>query len=680
MPDFYASLIENSPYGYAYHRIILNDKGIPVDYEFLEVNEAFLKTTGFSRDEVIGRTVLQLLPDIIRDPFDWIACYGQVALNGLKKTITQYSVPLDRWFRIEVYSPQKGNFVAIFIDISEEVKKEEELHNFFEVTPDLFCILNERFEVMKSNNTWLSLLGYSEKDVNGSSYLNFIHSDDRGQVCSVLENLTANKTITHRLLIKDSGCIFVELHLRRNGHCIYAAARDVSKRVEAERLLREKNEQFSLAVLGSSEGLWDWNILTGQAYLSSQWKLQLGFQDDEIPNSAQSFFGRIHPEDKEKVKLMLNRYLDKEVDDYSLNIRLKHKNGSYRWVRTKGKALWDEHGTAYRMAGSQSDITDQVSAEEKLVSTLENFTNFFESMNDMVFITSYDGVFRYVNQATVNRLGYTLPEMNRITPYGLVPLKYHVDVRGFAHGVRCAGRINAQIPMQTKSGSIIYAEFSVWSGRWNDQECIFAVVKDITALQTALERFQKIFYSNPSLMALSSLPDRKLVDVNPSFLKHLKYERKDVIGKTPAELNLFPDTVAYQNAAWELRENGSIFSREIQVKTKEGNILNGLFSGEILESDAGRFALTVMMDMTEQKEAEARLEETINELRNALDEIKTLKEMLPICSSCKKIRDDDGYWQHVERYISLHSEISFSHGLCPDCLHTLYPDFVDSDD
>lgn len=75
-----------------------------------------------------------------------------------------------------------------------------------------------------------------------------------------------------------------------------------------------------------------------------------------------------------------------------------------------------------------------------------------------------------------------------------------------------------------------------------------------------------------------------------------------------------------------------------------------------------------------------RLFGKILELRDALEQIKTLRGIVPICSSCKKIRDDKGYWSQVEAYISRHSDATFSHGICPDCLHRLYPDIANEID
>jgi hypothetical protein len=84
----------------------------------------------------------------------------------------------------------------------------------------------------------------------------------------------------------------------------------------------------------------------------------------------------------------------------------------------------------------------------------------------------------------------------------------------------------------------------------------------------------------------------------------------------------------------------------------------------------------VYRDITERKQVEKDREKLIKELQGALKKVKTLSGLLPICSSCKKIRDDKGYWNQIDSYIRDHSEVEFSHGICPDCVKKLYPDII----
>ncbi len=94
-------------------------------------------------------------------------------------------------------------------------------------------------------------------------------------------------------------------------------------------------------------------------------------------------------------------------------------------------------------------------------------------------------------------------------------------------------------------------------------------------------------------------------------------------------------------------------------------------SGELLERSI-RYSL-------DRKRAEEKLDALISKLQAALGRVKYLSGLLPICASCKKIRDDQGYWQQVENYLSKHSEAEFTHGICPDCLRRLYPDYCDKE-
>jgi PAS domain S-box-containing protein len=82
---------------------------------------------------------------------------------------------------------------------------------------------------------------------------------------------------------------------------------------------------------------------------------------------------------------------------------------------------------------------------------------------------------------------------------------------------------------------------------------------------------------------------------------------------------------------------------------------------------------TLIRDITERVEAEREMKRFIEELRDALAHVKTLKGLLPICASCKKVRDDDGYWSRLEAYLGEHSNVEFSHSICPDCMKAMYP-------
>jgi len=104
--------------GFAYHELITDASGKPIDYQFIDINPTFEKIIGKSREEIVGRKVTQVLPGIESDPANWIQKYGEVALKGREIEFENYSQPLSKWFHVSAYSPIKGTFVTIFEDIT----------------------------------------------------------------------------------------------------------------------------------------------------------------------------------------------------------------------------------------------------------------------------------------------------------------------------------------------------------------------------------------------------------------------------------------------------------------------------------------------------------------------------------------------------------------------------------
>lgn len=191
------------------------------------------------------------------------------------------------------------------------------------------------------------------------------------------------------------------------------------------------------------------------------------------------------------------------------------------------------------------------------------------------------------------------------------------------------------------------------------------------------EKYSKAFHASPYALLLTRQCDGKIFEANAGFENLSGYQLSDVIGKTTVELNLFFDIDARETILKELTERGNVRDKELKFRIKSGEILIGLYSAEVIQINNQPCVISTISDITERKIAEVEREKLIQELGNALSELKILGGMLPICSSCKKIRNDSGYWQQIEQYLSEHSDAEFSHSLCPDCIRRLYPDMAD---
>jgi PAS domain S-box-containing protein len=146
---------------------------------------------------------------------------------------------------------------------------------------------------------------------------------------------------------------------------LYGTFQDITESKKAEQNLKALSDQYQLAIEGSNDGIWDWNIQTNEAFLSKRWKSMLGYEEHEISNEFHSFSTLIFEEDRDKVYQLLQQYLKKKTSVYEVEIRMKHKNGSLRWILARGVALWGPDGTAYRMAGSHTDIHEKKIKEEE---------------------------------------------------------------------------------------------------------------------------------------------------------------------------------------------------------------------------------------------------------------------------------------------------------------------------
>ncbi|MCX6854971.1 MAG: ATP-binding protein, partial [Verrucomicrobia bacterium] len=142
--------------------------------------------------------------------------------------------------------------------------------------------------------------------------------------------------------------------------------RDLEQRLKrdqaTQQALAESEERFALAVRGTTDGIWDWNIRTGAVYFAPRWKSMIGYEDDELANHFKTFESHLHPDDHDRVMKTVKEYLAGDLDHYAAEFRFRHKDGSYRWMLARGNALRDAKGKPYRMAGSHTDITDHQEA------------------------------------------------------------------------------------------------------------------------------------------------------------------------------------------------------------------------------------------------------------------------------------------------------------------------------
>lgn len=152
--------------------------------------------------------------------------------------------------------------------------------------------------------------------------------------------------------------VLINYHLSRRNKAEENQRQMEKKLLSFNEKLKASEERFELAVTGSRIGLWDWEVGTNKMYFSPYLKKMLGYEQNEIPNTTDSFIKHIHPADLERVNAAINQHIKYRVP-YDLEYRLLKKSGNYHWYEATGQSVWDENGRAIRMVGSLFDISDR---------------------------------------------------------------------------------------------------------------------------------------------------------------------------------------------------------------------------------------------------------------------------------------------------------------------------------
>jgi PAS domain S-box-containing protein len=271
--------------------------------------------------------------------------------------------------------------------------------------------------------------------------------------------------------------------------------------------------------------------------------------------------------------------------------------------------LWPDGRDVCLVLGN--DISAQKQAEAALARSEANYRTFFETIGDMIVGVSRDGRILFTNKILEYKLGYTAEEITHMDMLDLYPALQRKEAEDIFNAMLTSSNDTCSLPLETKTGALIPAETRIWSGVWNEHECIFGLIHDLSIEIEAKQRFERLFRGNPSPMALTNIPDQRFFDVNEAFTAAVGYTREEIVGKTSQELELFENIAEQQVIRNKLLKDGRIADIELPIRCKDGRIIEGLFSGDIIGSQGSEYFLTVIVDITARKRTEKALEQTL---------------------------------------------------------------------
>jgi PAS domain S-box-containing protein len=274
------------------------------------------------------------------------------------------------------------------------------------------------------------LLGYKpdEIEISMDDFWDWLHPEDLPSVQMALEKHLKEKVDYHleyRLAAKSGEFLWFDAIGQAiwndSGEAIRMAGSitDITLRKKSQEELEQIKELYELVLTGSEAGIWDYNIITDESYLSDRFKELLGYDPDEMENmSAEEAWSHLHPDYIEKAPLAMQNHLEKKTPYYSIDYLARTKSGEYRWFQARGKAIWDENGQAIRIAGSFIDINEQKIAEERIINNERLFRNILDQSPLAIELLSPEGKIERYNPAWMHLWGINKEEAEEtITTY-----------------------------------------------------------------------------------------------------------------------------------------------------------------------------------------------------------------------------------------------------------------------
>lgn len=255
-------------------------------------------------------------------------------------------------------------------------KSDAFLNTIFDSIGDPFCIVDKELRIVKANEAYADLKKTVTDDLIGKTCHELLNGRESAcGDCIVARVFLSGDPCAKEIAVAstDGSEEWMEIHtypiFGNDGKVSHVIeyTRDITGRKMAEEALRESKERYELAARGANDGLWDWDLRTGKVFYSPRWRDMLGLREEDACNCPDDWFGRVHPDDVRHLEAKIAAHLDGNTSHFEHEYRILHVDGQYRWMLTRGLAVRDASRKAYRIAGSQTDISERKRAEEQLL-------------------------------------------------------------------------------------------------------------------------------------------------------------------------------------------------------------------------------------------------------------------------------------------------------------------------
>ncbi|MEG4235320.1 PAS domain S-box protein [Microcoleus sp. Pol11C3] len=422
--------------------------------------------------------------------------------------------------------------------------------------------------------------------------------------------------------------------------------------------LMQTEERWQLALKGNNDGIWDWNLQTGELFVSDRFKEITGYEDSELSDYNNKWNASLHPDDLAISQQLLQEHLDRKTPHYITEYRLWCYNSAYKWILSRGQALWDESGKAVRMVGSITDITERKQAEEALRESEARFQKLSGNVPGVIyqFVLRTDSSFSFPYISPACREMFEREAESVLQNAALITDLIHSDDRQ-NHDESVAISAQTLQPWHWEGRFVLPSGKIRWfqiisrpEAKENGDIIWDGIAIDVTdrkqaelALQESQQFIQKVADATPGILYLYDLEEQRNIYANTSLLGLLGYTFDDI---TAMNSSLMPQLVhpedlpeiVKHHASFLGVEDGEIREIEYRMRAADGQLLWLQSRDTIFSRNADGQAQVIIgfcQDITTRKQAEealrqseARERERAGELESALRSLRSTQTQL----------------------------------------------------
>lgn len=627
---------------------------VGLDCSWLWVNRKLCDITGYGESELVGKAFGEIThPDDLEADLSNMrqVVAGELDINVLEKRYVRKDGSLV-WVQLNATlvrdeAGEPDYFIVLVEDISERKMAGEQLReserrfrSVFENAMDLISVMDNEGRYTEVNPAVCDFLGLRAEEIIGRKPLQlFGLADEENFDHAWRELISEKRTVESEFQLFHQDGTVRDIQASTITHFLpglhLTTGRDITEQKKSEAAMRETQERLQRLLAGTHDGFWEWNLVHNTSYWSERFSEILGLPHDRKSDPNQGWLW-IHPEDRDMVRRKVEESIRERIP-YVNQFRMKHTDGRYVWVHAKAQITYDESGQAIWMAGSYSDVTDKVLAEQALRESEERYRSIFD--------TVYDGVWEWDMKTNEVFWNDRLYAMHGLDPASFTPTLesfleiVHPDDREMVQQAlknHLEGDVPYQLEIRQRYGETgeyktFFARGSVLRDEQGNPYRVVGATIDITerkkwenALLESEERFRTMAEAATVMIVITEKGGR-VTYVNKACLEFFGYSFEELAELNWAEF-IHPDDRDdhWKNFSAGL-ESGDRFNLEFRMRRKEGDYRWIYADIAPIQGENGEVIghIGANIDITPRKEAQDELNQYARKLELSNKELET---------------------------------------------------------